>query len=235
MLRLRPFCAPTGTCLWPAVEPVHPGPILQLLVLLVLANGTPIAAKKILGKRFAYPLDGGAEFVDGRPLFGRSKTIRGVVLAVLATTAGATLIGLEWQIGVLVGSLAMAGDLVSSFVKRRMALPPSSRASGLDQLPEALFPLLACRNPLSLTIADIGRHRQLFSLLAKCCSLACCTRSSCAIGRISVGTPQMMQGDFGKAIEPYGEDGGPDPDRGITDHVVVFPQARPQSPGQLSL
>jgi hypothetical protein len=162
MLRLRPFCAPTGTCHWPAVEPVHPGPILQLLVLLVLANGTPIAAKKILGKRFAYPLDGGAEFVDSRPLFGRSKTIRGVVLAVLATTAGATLIGLEWQIGVLVGSLAMAGDLVSSFVKRRMALPPSSRASGLDQVPEALFPLLGCRNALSLTIADIGAGVALF-------------------------------------------------------------------------
>jgi CDP-2,3-bis-(O-geranylgeranyl)-sn-glycerol synthase len=83
-------------------------------------------------------------------------------LAVLVTTAGAPLIGLDWGIGALVGSLAMAGDLVSSFLKRRMALPPSSRASGLDQLPEALFPLLVCRNPLSLTIADIGVTAALF-------------------------------------------------------------------------
>jgi len=141
---------------------VHPGPILQLLCLLALANGTPVVVKRILGERFAYPLDGGVEFVDGRPLFGRSKTIRGVVLAVLVTMAGAPLIGLEWVIGFLVGSLAMVGDLFSSFLKRRMDLPPSSRASVLDQLPEALLPLLACRNLLSLTIADIGAAVALF-------------------------------------------------------------------------
>jgi CDP-diglyceride synthetase len=133
-------------------------------MLLMLANGTPVVAKKILGERLAYPLDGGIEFIDGRPLFGRSKTIRGVVLAVLVTMAGAPLIGLQWQIGLLVGSLAMAGDLGSSFLKRRMALPTSSRASGLDQVPEALIPLLACRNPLSLTIADIGVTAALFCI-----------------------------------------------------------------------
>ena len=141
---------------------MHTWPILQLLTLLVLANGTPVIAKKILGERLAYPLDGGVEFVDGRPLLGRSKTIRGVVLAVLVTTAGAPLVGLEWVVGFLVGSLAMAGDLLSSFLKRRMALPPSSRARGLDQLPEALFPLLACRNLLSLTMTDIATGVGLF-------------------------------------------------------------------------
>ena len=141
---------------------MHPWSILQLLVLLMLANGTPVIAKKIFGERFAYPLDGGFKFLDGRALFGQSKTLRGVVLAVLVTTAGAPLIGIDWGIGALVGSLAMVGDLASSFLKRRMALPPSSRASGLDQIPEALFPLLACRNPLSLTMADIGITAVLF-------------------------------------------------------------------------
>jgi hypothetical protein len=48
-----------------------------------------------------------------------------------------------------------SGDLVSSFVKRRLAMKPSSRALGLDQIPESLFPLLACRAALSLTIIDI--------------------------------------------------------------------------------
>ena len=141
---------------------MQPWPILQLLVLLMLANGIPVVAKKILGERLALPLDGGVEFVDGRPLFGRSKTVRGVVLAILATTVGAALINLGWGIGALVGSLAMVGDLVSSFLKRRMALLPSSRASGLDQVPEALLPLLACRDPLSLTTADIGITAALF-------------------------------------------------------------------------
>ena len=136
--------------------------VLKLLVLLALANGTPVVAKKIFDERFARPLDGNAAFVDGRPLFGRSKTIRGVVLAVLAAMLGAPLIGLEWQIGAVVGSLAMVGDLVSSFVKRRLGLPPSGQASGLDQVPEALFPLLGCRHLLSLTMGDIGAGVALF-------------------------------------------------------------------------
>ena len=141
---------------------MQPQLIVQLVTLLGLANGTPVAAKKIFGRRFAQPLDGNAEFFDGRPIFGHSKTIRGVVLALLATTLGAPLIGMGWELGLLVGVLAMTGDLTSSFVKRRLNLPPSSRASGLDQIPEALFPLLGCRELLPLTIADIGAGLALF-------------------------------------------------------------------------
>ena len=135
---------------------MQPFIILQLLVLLMLANGTPVIAKKVLGDRYSYPLDGNVRFADGRPLFGRSKTIRGLALAILVTTAGGSLIGLGWKTGILVGGFAMAGDLVSSFSKRRLNLPSSSRASGLDQVPEALFPLLACRRLLSLAAADIA-------------------------------------------------------------------------------
>ena len=50
----------------------------------------------------------------------------------------------------------MAGDLFSSFLKRRMHLLPSSRSTGLDQIPEALVPLLLCRHTLSLTALDIA-------------------------------------------------------------------------------
>jgi len=134
---------------------MHPVVVLQLLILLMLANGTPVIAKKVLGDRYSYPLDGNLRFADGRPVLGRSKTIRGIVLAVLVTTAGALLIGLGWKTGLLVGSFAMAGDLFSSFFKRRIGLPSSSRASGLDQVPESLLPLLACRDLLALTAADI--------------------------------------------------------------------------------
>jgi CDP-diglyceride synthetase len=130
--------------------------ILQLLVLMTLANGTPIVAKKIFGPRFSFPLDAGTIFVDGRPLFGHSKTIRGIVVSILVTAVSAPLIGLDLTIGAMVAGAAMAGDLFSSFVKRRLNLPPSSQALGLDQVPESLFPMLACRNALSLTIADIA-------------------------------------------------------------------------------
>jgi CDP-diglyceride synthetase len=130
--------------------------ILQILVLLTFANGTPIVAKKIFGSRFALPLDAGIIFFDGRPVFGASKTMRGIVVSILITSAIAPFIGLDLTIGAIAASSAMAGDLFSSFVKRRLNFPPSSQALGLDQVPESLFPMLACRDALSLTIADIA-------------------------------------------------------------------------------
>ena len=85
--------------------------ILKLLALLTLANGTPVMAKNILRDYTAHPLDGGLRFFDGRPLFGPSKTIRGIVLSLLVTSAGAPLLGLPWKLGALVAALAMTGDL----------------------------------------------------------------------------------------------------------------------------
>ena len=49
----------------------------------------------------------------------------------------------------------MAGDLFSSFLKRRLDLTPSSKAVGLDQVPESLLPLLVCRQALALTVLDV--------------------------------------------------------------------------------
>lgn len=137
------------------LSPVHPLVICQLMILLTLANGTPVVAKKLFGGRFAWPLDAGIQFLDGRPLLGPSKTIRGIALSLLVTAAGAPLIGLDARIGAVVAGTAMAGDLLSSAVKRRLDLPPSSRATGLDQIPESLLPLLACRDALSLSAPDI--------------------------------------------------------------------------------
>jgi hypothetical protein len=136
--------------------------ILQLLTLVAVANATPVLAKKVLGEVFAWPLDGGAVFVDGQPLLGSSKTIRGIVLSVLATSLAAVLLGLGWEAGVVVAVAAMAGDLSSSFVKRRLGLPPSSMAIGLDQIPESLFPLLAARLLLPVTLVDIAAGMVIF-------------------------------------------------------------------------
>lgn len=141
---------------------MHPVRILQLLFLLMLANGTPVIAKKLFGERCAWPLDGGLRFVDGRPLFGRAKTVRGIVLAELVTTAGAPCIGLDWPVGAVVGIGAMAGDLCSSFVKRRLDIGVSGMAAGLDQVPEALLPLLLAGALLPLGAADIAVGLALF-------------------------------------------------------------------------
>lgn len=129
--------------------------IIRLLFLLAVANGAPVIGAKVFKTAFARPLDGGALFVDGRPLFGSSKTLRGIVFSILATSIGAPLVGLPWPLGALVAIGAMTGDLFSSFLKRRMGRPASSQALGLDQIPESLFPLIACRIALPLTMLDI--------------------------------------------------------------------------------
>jgi CDP-2,3-bis-(O-geranylgeranyl)-sn-glycerol synthase len=109
----------------------------------------------VLGRRFAWPVDGGIRFIDGQPLFGASKTLRGLFLAVVATSAGALLLGMPWKVGALLGVTSMCGDLFSSFIKRRLKLPPSSKATGLDQIPESLLPLLVCQPMLGLTVTEI--------------------------------------------------------------------------------
>jgi CDP-diglyceride synthetase len=141
---------------------VHPLLIAQLLVLLALANGAPVIAKKILGAVLAHPLDGGITLADGQPIFGHSKTIRGVALSIVATTLGAPLIGMGWTIGLLVAATAMLGDLFSSFTKRRMKLAPGSMALGLDQIPESLLPAIAYRWVLPITVVDIVLMSALF-------------------------------------------------------------------------
>ncbi|HEY8555141.1 MAG TPA: CDP-archaeol synthase [Burkholderiales bacterium] len=128
---------------------------LKLLLLLGVANGAPILGHRILRQRFAQPLDGGARFLDGRPVFGPSKTLRGVALALGATPLAALVIGLDPYLGFVVGLYAMLGDLTSSFVKRRLGMPSSSQALGLDQIPESLFPLLAVRTTLGLAASEI--------------------------------------------------------------------------------
>jgi CDP-archaeol synthase len=161
------------------IVPMHYVALAQLLILLALANGSPVIAKRIFGETYALPIDGNARFVDGRPVLGRSKTIRGVLASLLATALGAPLLGLHFGIGLIVAATAMAGDLLSSFVKRRFGLAPSSKATGLDQIPEALFPLLACRSALSLTALDIAAGCVIF-LRAKYCSLVCFFGCGCA-------------------------------------------------------
>ena len=144
---------------------VHPLLVLRVLLLLGTANGTPIFAKKLLGDRFAWPIDGGWVLPDGRPLFGAAKTIRGVVVAIGFTTVFALLLGFGWEEGAGVAAAAMVGDLASSFLKRRLGLALHAQCTGLDQIPEALLPMLLFAAPLGLTLGDIGVALLLFVAL----------------------------------------------------------------------
>src|SRR5512138_1931827 len=123
---------------------------VRLLLVLAAANTSPLVAKRWFGRRFDAPLDGGLVFLDGRPLLGSSKTVRGLIVGTAAATLVAAALQLPWWIGAQMGAWAMAGDALSSFVKRRLHIAPSGRATGLDQIPEALLPLLAVRSALDL-------------------------------------------------------------------------------------
>jgi CDP-archaeol synthase len=106
-------------------------------------------------QHFNQPLDWGVAFVDGRPVFGHSKTIRGIILSLVAATVTAPVLGFAWTCGLIIASGAMSGDLLSSFVKRRLSLPASSRATGIDQIPECLLLTIAIRSTLGLNACDV--------------------------------------------------------------------------------
>lgn len=138
---------------------------LRLLLLLAVANTAPLLAKRLFGARWSTPLDGGLRFLDGRPLLGASKTVRGLVAATLASALAAPLLGLPAAIGAVLGVGAMLGDALASFTKRRLGTPPSGRATGLDQIPEALLPLLLLQAALDLGLLQIAAITLAFFVL----------------------------------------------------------------------
>jgi len=109
------------------------------------ANGAPVLFG---GGR---PIDGGKAFLNGKPIFGPRKTIRGFIsgiLAGLATGLALGLIGLTGDLtegaimGFLMGLGAMLGDLSGSFLKRRLNKPPGAPMPIIDQLDFVLGALL---------------------------------------------------------------------------------------------
>ncbi|MFC1804124.1 CDP-2,3-bis-(O-geranylgeranyl)-sn-glycerol synthase [Thermoproteota archaeon] len=79
------------------------------------------------------PLDGGENWLDGKPFLGSHKTFRGSIVGILA----GLLIGLiqgNPLIGFTQGLGAILGDLISSFLKRRWDIAPGASSPILDQL-----------------------------------------------------------------------------------------------------
>ena len=129
---------------------------LQLLMVLIAANGAPILGRLLMKDYWNTPIDLGNRFMDGRPWLGPSKTYRGVVFGMVIAGLMAQVVALPFEIGILVGALAMSGDCLSSFVKRRFGLPSGAMALGLDQIPETLIPLAGMKSVYGLSWAGIG-------------------------------------------------------------------------------
>ena len=100
---------------------------IELLILLVVANGAPVLLRYLRGAH-GLPLDGGLTLGDGQHILGASKTWAGLLVALISTAAVSALLGMGWLFGLLFGAVAMVGALLSSFIKRRLGFDPSARA-----------------------------------------------------------------------------------------------------------
>jgi len=128
---------------------------LKLLLIIIVGNGVPVILYRWLGDAFSQPVDGGYELPDGARLFGCSKTWRGFCAGIIGAAVVAFLLGFTIVFGVVFGFLSLSGDLVSSFIKRRMKLPESNQSVGVDQIPEAFIPLVIGAFWLSYGISTI--------------------------------------------------------------------------------
>lgn len=128
--------------------------VIKVLILLALTNGMPVLLRNIMGSRLAWPVDFGLFFFDKRPLFGYSKTWRGIFSSIFVTSILAPLFGLSATNGALFALLAMLGDLCASFIKRRLGYIESSRFRIIDVLPESLLPIFILRQDLGLTVLE---------------------------------------------------------------------------------
>ena len=91
------------------------------------ANATPVILSG------GPPLDLGKRFVDGYRIFGEGKTLYGF----LSGLAAGSLIGFlqgRAVVGFVLALGALIGDLIGSFIKRRLGMVRGEMAPGLDQL-----------------------------------------------------------------------------------------------------
>ncbi|RLG52615.1 MAG: CDP-2,3-bis-(O-geranylgeranyl)-sn-glycerol synthase [Thermoproteota archaeon] len=101
------------------------------------------------------PVDLGKRWLDGRPIFGSHKTIRGLVSAWIAGWITGLAIGAP-EYGALAGVAASLGDLLGSFIKRRMGIPPGEKAPFLiDQLDFMLPAAAVAYAMLSVDIVEV--------------------------------------------------------------------------------
>ncbi len=121
-----------------------------LLLLILVANGSPVLLTLLMKSRYALPLDFGTKCFDGNPWLGSSKTWRGLLGATAATAVTGLVLGYNLWIGALTGLAAMTGDSFSSFIKRRFNRPPGSQVLLLDQIPECLLPVVAMKSKFDI-------------------------------------------------------------------------------------
>jgi len=139
--------------------------ISHLVLLLIIANGTPALLGLALGPRWNRPLDNNRLLPDNRPLLGPSKTLRGLFSAIVVTGLLAPLFELSALEGASFALLAMLGDLSSSFIKRRLGFASSRSVPLLDQIPESILPLWGLQSVLGSSGSEIALAVAIFIVI----------------------------------------------------------------------
>lgn len=123
----------------------------KILVILIVANAAPLLTASFCPKGRRQPLDGGRKLADGNPILGENKTLWGLLSGISAAGILSLLFGLPLVIGLLIASVSLLGDLLTSFVKRRLGLVEGGAAYFLDHLLEGALPLLLCKGLFSFS------------------------------------------------------------------------------------
>jgi CDP-2,3-bis-(O-geranylgeranyl)-sn-glycerol synthase len=122
------------------------------------ANAMPVIAG---GGR---PLDFGRKFLDGKPIFGQNKTLRGffagLVIGTLAGLGETVVFGYHVLFGIALSSGALFGDLTGAFLKRRLGIAPGGLLPVIDQIDFALGAIL-----LSLLVSPPTMTVELFIMV----------------------------------------------------------------------
>ncbi len=100
----------------------------------LIANGSATLINK------GHPIDAGRRFLDGRRVLGDGKTVEGFLLGTLYSISVALTLAnvltepLVAYYGITAGLGALIGDILGSFIKRRLGLERGAHAPLLDQL-----------------------------------------------------------------------------------------------------
>lgn len=129
--------------------------LIHCLLLIIVANGSPIIGRILFRDAFNMAVDFGMRMPDGNPVFGLSKTWRGILFAITTTSMTGLLLGYGVDTGAMIALYALAGDLMSSFIKRRMGVESSGMAPLLDQVPESALPAYMMRTTFDLDKTSI--------------------------------------------------------------------------------
>ncbi|MEM0015406.1 MAG: CDP-archaeol synthase [Zestosphaera sp.] len=124
--------------------------IVMMYLPAMVANAMPLITRRYIFRN-SRPIDFGRTFIDGRRVFGDNKSLEGFASGVVA----GSLVGLAYSYyfsapvwlmyGIVSGLGAMCGDLLNSFVKRRLGLAPGQPFIPLDQISFFLAAFIAVK------------------------------------------------------------------------------------------